>query len=83
VDDDVALLEMAGEILDAHYQVSLAKSGEQALEYLRWAANSGGSPASVPGLILFFYYAQISFLMLMVLLCLLFISALGIKPFFR
>jgi DNA-binding response OmpR family regulator len=48
VDDDVALLEMAGEILDAHYQVSLAKSGEQALEYLQRAAESG----SLPGLIL-------------------------------
>jgi DNA-binding NarL/FixJ family response regulator len=44
VDDDVALLEMAGEILDAHYQVSLARSGEQALEYLRRAADSGVIP---------------------------------------
>jgi DNA-binding NarL/FixJ family response regulator len=44
VDDDVALLEMAGEILDARYQVSLAKSGEQALEYLRRAAESGIIP---------------------------------------
>jgi DNA-binding response OmpR family regulator len=52
VDDDVAFLEMAGEILDACYQVSLAKSGEQALEYLRQAGKNGTTRASIPELIL-------------------------------
>lgn len=35
VDDDVALLKMAEEILTGYYAVSLAKSGEQALKLLQ------------------------------------------------
>ena len=35
VDDDPALLEQAEMVLEPHYQVSLALSGEQALHYLR------------------------------------------------
>jgi DNA-binding NarL/FixJ family response regulator len=34
IDDDVNFLQTAGNLLDDHYELSLAKSGEQALEYL-------------------------------------------------
>lgn len=34
VDDDITLLKMAEEILKAHYMVSLAKSGRQAVRFL-------------------------------------------------
>ena len=34
IDDDVNFLQTAGNLLDDRYEVSLAKSGEQALEYL-------------------------------------------------
>jgi CheY-like chemotaxis protein/DNA-binding CsgD family transcriptional regulator len=35
VDDDITMLEMAGELLGGTYRVSSAKSGQQALEILR------------------------------------------------
>jgi DNA-binding NarL/FixJ family response regulator len=40
IDDDTGFLELAEKMLARHYEVSLAKSGEQALEYL----DRGASP---------------------------------------
>jgi CheY-like chemotaxis protein len=44
IDDDVNFLEMTGNLLDGIYEVSLAKSGKQALEYLAggFAPDLGG-----------------------------------------
>ena len=45
IDDDTCFLELAEKMLAGHYEVSLAKSGKQALEYL----DRGFSPVSSAG----------------------------------